>query len=186
MSDSANPVRYEAEGDFALICIDNPPVNASSQAVRAGLLAAMERFAAAPEKVAVIYGAGRTFVAGADITEFGKTPKQPYLPARDRHAGAAGRAVVCVMHGTTLGGGLEIALGAHYRVDADAVRKLGLPEVNLGILPGAGGTQRLPRLCGLLPAAEIITSARRSGPKEALELGIVDAVSEEDAAKSPG
>jgi enoyl-CoA hydratase/carnithine racemase len=81
MTDSANPVRYDVEGEFALICIDNPPVNASSQAVRAGLLAAMERFTDAPEKVAVIYGAGRTFVAGADIKEFGKTPLEPFLPA---------------------------------------------------------------------------------------------------------
>ncbi len=179
MSDSANPVRYEAEGDFALICIDNPPVNASSQAVRAGLLAAMERFATAPEKIAVIYGAGRTFVAGADIKEFGQTPKQPYLPHILDTMERQEKPVVCVLHGTTLGGGLEIALGAHYRVALRGAR-LGLPEVTLGILPGAGGTQRLPRLIGLLPALEIITSARQVGAKEALELGIVDALSEEE------
>jgi 3-hydroxyacyl-CoA dehydrogenase len=179
MSAAASPVRYEVEGEIALVRIDNPPVNASSQAVRAGLLAAMDRFAAAPEKVAVIYAAGRTFVAGADITEFGKTPLEPYLPDVIDAIEAQEKPVVCVLHGTTLGGGLEIALGAHYRVALRDAR-MGLPEVSLGVLPGAGGTQRLPRLIGLMPAADIFTSARQVGAKEAMELGIVDALSEEE------
>ena len=179
MSDSANPVRYDAEGEIALVCIDNPPVNASSQAVRTGLLAAMQRFADAPEKVAVIYGAGRTFVAGADITEFGKTPLEPSLPRVLQAIEGQEKPVVCVVHGTALGGGLEIALAAHYRVALHGAR-VGLPEVTLGVLPGAGGTQRLPRLIGLMPAAEIFTSARQVGAKEAFELGIVDALSEEE------
>jgi len=174
-----NPVSYEPHGEIAVICIDNPPVNAASQAVRAGLVAAFDRFAAGPEKVAVLYGAGRTFVAGADISEFGKPPQEPGLPGVVNHIEARQKPVVCVIHGTALGGGLELALGCHYRVMLRGAR-LGLPEVLLGILPGAGGTQRLPRLTGLLPACEIITSARQVPAEEALELGIVDALSQED------
>ncbi|WP_209426529.1 3-hydroxyacyl-CoA dehydrogenase NAD-binding domain-containing protein [Pararhodobacter sp. SW119] len=179
MTDNANPVRYAAEGKIAVICIDNPPVNACSQPVRAGLMDAMQRFADGPEKVAVIYGAGRTFVAGADIKEFGKPPMDPMLPHLVDTVEQQEKPVVCVLHGTALGGGLELALGAHYRVALRGTR-VGLPEVTLGILPGAGGTQRLPRLIGLLPAAEIFTSARQVGAEEALELGIVDALSEEE------
>ena len=179
MSDSANPVHYEVEGEIALICIDNPPVNALGQDVRAGLDAAMARFAAGPEKVAVIYGAGRTFVAGADIKEFGKPPTEPILPDLVNTIEGQQKPVVCVLHGTALGGGLELALGAHYRVALRSAR-VGLPEVNLGILPGAGGTQRLPRLIGLIEAAEIFTSARQVDAEEALELGIIDALSDEE------
>ena len=179
MSESTNPVRYEVEGAIAVICIDNPPVNAASQAVREGLVAAMARFAEGPEKVAVIHGAGRTFVAGADIKEFGKPPTEPMLPRVVDTVEAQEKPVVCVLHGTALGGGLELALAAHYRVALRSAR-IGLPEVNLGILPGAGGTQRLPRLIGLIPAVEIFTSARQVGAEEALELGIVDALSEEE------
>lgn len=172
-----SPVSYETQGDIAIIRIDNPPVNAASQAVRAGLVAAFDRFATAPEKVAVLYCAGRTFVAGADISEFGKPPLEPKLPAVIAHIEAQEKPVVGVIHGTALGGGLEIAMGCHYRVMQRGAR-LGLPEVLLGILPGAGGTQRLPRLAGLAPAAEIITSARQVPAQEALELGIVDALSD--------
>ncbi|KPQ07879.1 MAG: 3-hydroxyacyl-CoA dehydrogenase [Rhodobacteraceae bacterium HLUCCA12] len=174
MTDS---VSFETQGDIAVIRIDHPPVNAASHAVRAGLVAAFDRFAKGPEKVAVLYGAGRTFVAGADISEFGKTPKEPSLPDVVNHIEAQEKPVVCVIHGTALGGGLEIALGCHYRVMLRGAR-LGLPEVLLGILPGAGGTQRLPRLTGLMPAIEIITSARQVPAQEALELNIVDALSD--------
>jgi len=172
-----SPVTYEIQGDIAVIRIDNPPVNAASHAVRAGLVAAFDRFATAPEKVAVLYGAGRTFVAGADISEFGKPSKAPVLPDVIGHIEGQEKPVVCAIHGTALGGGLEIALGCHYRVMQRNAR-LGLPEVLLGLLPGAGGTQRLPRLTGLLPAAEIFTSARQVGAEEALELGIIDALSD--------
>ncbi|MCC5988030.1 MAG: enoyl-CoA hydratase/isomerase family protein [Pararhodobacter sp.] len=172
-----NPVGYETEGDIALICIDNPPVNAAGQAVRAGIRDAMARFAEGPEKIAVLHAAGRTFIAGADITEFGKPPMPPGLPEVCDLLEAQEKPVVCVIHGTALGGGLEVALGCHYRVMLEGAR-VGLPEVTLGILPGAGGTQRLPRLIGLLPAAEIITSARQVPAAEALELGIVDALSD--------
>ena len=172
-----NPVSYETEGDIALIRIDNPPVNAASQAVRAGISDAMARFAESDEKIAVLYAAGRTFIAGADITEFGKPPQPPGLPDVCDLVEAQEKPVVCVIHGTALGGGLEVALGCHYRVMLQGAR-VGLPEVLLGILPGAGGTQRLPRLIGLLPAAEIITSARQVPASEAHELGIVDALSD--------
>ncbi len=174
-----SPVTYETEGEIALIRIDNPPVNAASQAVRAGIEAAMTRFAEAPEKVAVLYAAGRTFIAGADITEFGKPPQPPGLPQVCDLLESQEKPVVCVIHGTALGGGLEVALGCHYRVMLKSAR-VGLPETLLGILPGAGGTQRLPRLIGLMPAAEIITSARQVPAAEALDLGIVDRLSEDE------
>lgn len=174
-----SPVTYETEGEIALIRIDNPPVNAAGHAVRAGLMAAFEHFAGAPEKVAVLYGGGRTFVAGADISEFGKPPRPPILPNVIALIEGQEKPVVCAIHGTALGGGLEIALGCHYRVIVRGAR-VGLPEVTLGILPGAGGTQRLPRLTGLVAAAEIITSARQVPAEEALELGIVDALSDAD------
>ncbi len=168
-------VTYEAQGEIALICIDNPPVNAASRAVRAGLVEAIEQFEASAQQIGVIYGSGRTFIAGADITEFGKPPAQPYLPDVIARIEGCAKPVICVIHGTALGGGLEVALGAHYRVAVEGAR-LGLPEVTLGLLPGAGGTQRLPRLTGLAAAAEIFTSARQVPATEALTLGIVDRV----------
>lgn len=177
MTDAPSPVRFDQNGEIATICIDNAPVNAASAAVRQGLIEAFDRFAASTARVAVLYGAGRTFVAGADITEFGKPAREPYLPDVINHIEAQEKPVVCAMHGTSLGGGLELALGCHYRVMQTGAR-LGLPEVLLGILPGAGGTQRLPRLAGLVAAAEIFTSARQVSADEALELGIVDALSD--------
>ncbi len=175
-----NPVRYEAHGDIGVIRVDNPPVNATSAAVRQGLVAAAKEFAASSQKVAVLMAEGRTFIAGADIKEFGKTPIEPHLPDAILHIESLEKPVVCVIHGTALGGGFEVALGSHYRVAVKGAR-IGLPEVNLGLIPGAGGTQRLPRLIGLVPACEIFTSARQVGTDECLSLGIVDAVSD----KSP-
>ncbi|GAB4259274.1 MAG: 3-hydroxyacyl-CoA dehydrogenase NAD-binding domain-containing protein [Pararhodobacter sp.] len=171
------PVTYETHGDIGVIRIDNPPVNATSHAVRAGLIAAADAFAASPAKVAVLMAEGRTFVAGADITEFGKPPLEPHLPDVINRIEALEKPVVCVIHGTALGGGFEIALGSHYRVMITGA-KIGLPEVNLGLIPGAGGTQRLPRLIGLVPACEIFTSARQVGAAECLKLGIADALSD--------
>lgn len=168
------PVTCRREGDVALICIDNPPVNATGVAVRAALVAALEQFAGdEAARIAVLYGAGRTFVAGADIREFGKPPMEPLLPDLINQMEALDKPVVCVLHGTALGGGLELAMGAHYRLGLPGL-KVGLPETGLGILPGAGGTQRLPRLTGMQPALEIITSARHIGAQEALSLGIID------------
>lgn len=171
------PVRIRMHDAIAVITIDNPPVNAAGLAVRQGLMAAARQLAAGPARAAVLVGAGRTFIAGADITEFGKPPVEPFLPEVIEALESLPVPLVCVIHGTALGGGLEVALGAHDRVMLrDA--KLGLPEVNLGLIPGAGGTQRLPRLCGLVAAAEIFTSARMVGADEALALGIVDALAD--------
>ena len=175
-----HPVRLDPQGDVALITIDNPPVNATNQAVRAGLMEAVGRLAADPElRGAVLLCAGRTFVAGADIAEFGRPPAAPVL--RDCHAALAGLAkpVVAVLHGTALGGGLELALACHHRV-IDPAGAVGLPEVGLGLIPGAGGTQRLPRLIGAAPALDIITTGRRVSAEEALRLGLVDAIASGD------
>lgn len=171
------PVFYEDRGDIALIRIDNPPVNAAGLAVRQGLVDAAARAAASPARAVVLMAAGRTFIAGADITEFGKPPAEPFLPDVIDIIERLDKPVVCVIHGTALGGGLEVALGAHYRVMLKGAR-LGLPEVNLGLIPGAGGTQRLPRLCGILAAADIFTTARMVPADEALALGIVDAIAD--------
>ena len=177
---TGNVVTLERDGDLAVVTIDNPPVNATGQAVRAGLVAVAATIASDPAiRGAVLLCAGRTFVAGADITEFGKPPLSPSL--RDAY-GALGRLekpVVAVLHGTALGGGLELALACHYRV-IDASGQVGLPEVTLGIIPGAGGTQRLPRLIGAAAALDLITSGRRVGAAEALRLGLVDAIAEGD------
>lgn len=166
-------------GGIAVITIDNPPVNAAGHAVRDGVMTAAERFAGDTEAgVAVIVCAGRTFIAGADIREFGKPMQPPGLPDLVQFIEDLDKPVVCAIHGTALGGGLEVALGCHYRVALDSAR-VGLPEVHLGLLPGAGGTQRLPRLTGVEAAVEIVSSGRHVPAKEALTLGIIDEVSSE-------
>ncbi|GGF05732.1 enoyl-CoA hydratase [Stappia taiwanensis] len=180
------PVRYSVEDGIALIAVDNPPVNALSQAVRAGLDAAIARFAEDGEaRIAVIYGVGRTFIAGADIREFGKPMAEPFLPDVINRIEASEKPVVAALHGTALGGGLEVALGCHYRVIL-ASGRVGLPEVTLGILPGAGGTQRLPRLSGAEAALDLITSGRQVGAQEADWLNIVDYVAEGEDARAAG
>lgn len=180
------PVRYSVEDGIALIEVDNPPVNALSQAVRAGLDRAIARFAEDGEaRIAVIYGAGRTFIAGADIREFGKPMAEPFLPDVINRIEASEKPVVAALHGTALGGGLEVALGCHYRVILESGR-VGLPEVTLGILPGAGGTQRLPRLSGAEAALDLITSGRQLGAQEADRLNIVDYVAEGDDVRAAG
>ncbi|HAE48219.1 MAG TPA: 3-hydroxyacyl-CoA dehydrogenase, partial [Tistrella mobilis] len=134
-------VRYERQGDVGVITVDNPPVNALSQHVRQGLLDCLAEGLADDEaKALVLVGAGRTFIAGADIREFGKPLAEPDLNGVISTYENATKPVVAAIHGTALGGGLEVALGCHYRV-AVAQGKVGLPEVKLGILPGAGGTQ---------------------------------------------
>ena len=167
-------VSIEKHGDTALICIDNPPVNATGQAVRQGLDDAVAQLDADPAvKAIAIYGAGRTFVAGADIKEFGKPPQPPALPEVYDRIEACDTPVVTVMHGTALGGGLELALATHARVGIDGLR-VGLPEVALGLLPGAGGTQRLPRLTGIPFALDACLSGRHVPAQEALEAGVID------------
>ncbi|ODT61099.1 MULTISPECIES: FAD-dependent oxidoreductase [Paracoccus] len=174
------PVTYARQGRIGLITIDNPPVNATGQAVRAGLMEAARAFAADDQaQAAVILCAGRTWVAGADISEFGRPPQQPFLPDVITAIEALEKPVVAAIHGTALGGGLELALGCHARISAPSAR-MGLPEVTLGLLPGAGGTQRLPRLTGLAPALDIITSARQIPAAQALELGLIDALATGD------
>ncbi|WP_370400253.1 3-hydroxyacyl-CoA dehydrogenase NAD-binding domain-containing protein [Sulfitobacter sp. JB4-11] len=171
---------YSRHGDIAVLRIQNPPVNALSQSVRQGLAEAMDRAEAEDGVRAVlIVGDGRAFIAGADITEFGKPPMEPNLPDLCTRIEASPLLVVASMHGVSLGGGLEVALGCHYRV-AQPTARVGLPEVHLGILPGAGGTQRLPRVTGAQAAVEAITTGRHIKAPEALELGIIDKIEEGD------
>ncbi|HEV7254041.1 MAG TPA: 3-hydroxyacyl-CoA dehydrogenase NAD-binding domain-containing protein [Mesorhizobium sp.] len=174
------PVSLEREDRVALLIIDNPPVNAASQAVRAGLV---ERLAQANAdetiRAVVLACRGQTFVAGADIKEFGQPPQEPFLPDVVQAIEDSDKPVVAALHGTALGGGFELALAAHARV-ADRAAQLGLPEVKLGIVPGAGGTQRLPRLAGVPAAVELVSSGRRIGAAEALKLGAIDRIAESD------
>ena len=171
-------VRLERDGDLAILVIDNPPVNALGQAVRAGLAEGIAAAEADPQVRAIILrAAGRTFPAGADITEFGKPPVEPGLPEVCNRIEACTKPVIAAIHGTALGGGLELALAAHWRVAAASAR-LGLPEVTLGILPGAGGTQRTPRLIGAAQALEMMISGKPVGAAQALATGLLDAVTE--------
>ncbi|QUJ76688.1 enoyl-CoA hydratase/isomerase family protein [Sulfitobacter albidus] len=175
------PVTYSTHGAIAVLRIDNPPVNALSQAVRQGLSDGMDRAEADADVAAiVICGGGRAFIAGADISEFGKPPMQPHLPELCTRIEASPKLVVAAMHGVSLGGGLEVALGCHYRVAQPSAR-VGLPEVHLGLIPGAGGTQRLPRLTGAEKAVEAITTGRHIKAPEALELGIIDRIEDGDS-----
>ncbi|RJG02597.1 3-hydroxyacyl-CoA dehydrogenase NAD-binding domain-containing protein [Noviherbaspirillum sedimenti] len=173
-------VRLERHGEIAAIIIDNPPVNAGSREVRCGLLDAIYMVAAEDAiKAAVLIGAGSTFVAGSDIREFGKPLEEPQLPLVLAAIEACPKPVVAAIHGAALGGGFELALACDARVMLpDAV--VGLPEVTLGMIPGAGGTQRTPRLVGVAAAIEIICSGRRIKAAEAVSLGLVDAVIEGD------
>ncbi len=164
------------DGDIGIVTIDSPPVNALSADVRDGLAAAMAAAVADPAvKAIVLICAGRTFIAGADISEFGKPPRGASLPAVQAAIEDSPKPVVAAIHGTALGGGLEVALVAHYRV-AVAAAKFGLPEVKLGLLPGAGGTQRLPRVVGAKAALEMVTSGKQLSAKAALASGLVDAI----------
>jgi 3-hydroxyacyl-CoA dehydrogenase len=168
------------EGGVAVITIDNPPVNAMKYEVRVGLLDLVSRaIGDAGISAVVITCAGRTFVAGADITEFGKPPRPPTGISVIETIEAGGKPVIAAMHGTPLGGGLELALGCHFRVAAPDTR-LGLPEIKLGIIPGAGGTQRLPRLVGMDKAMAMILSGEPIPARDALEAGLVDEIIEGD------
>ena len=177
---SINPVAdYAVEGDVAIVTINNPPVNALSRDVRAGLKLAVEKAEADPAvKATVILCAGRTFIAGADITEFGKPPSAPYLPDVLDTIENATKPVVAALHGTALGGGFEVALTAHYRIAVPSAR-CGLPEIKLGLIPGAGGTQRLPRLVGVEKALEVVLSGTPFSARDAKDWGVVDALAEE-------
>ncbi|RWO96855.1 MAG: 3-hydroxyacyl-CoA dehydrogenase [Mesorhizobium sp.] len=172
-------VSVTKDGRIAVVTIDNPPVNALSFHVREPLMQALVSLRDEPDVAAIVIAcAGRTFVAGADITEFGKPVQQPDPRAIIAVLETIAKPTVAAIHGTALGGGLELALGCHFRV-ADAGAKLGLPEVKLGLLPGGGGTVRLPRLVGALKALGMIVSGTPIDATEALAAGLVDAVFED-------
>jgi 3-hydroxyacyl-CoA dehydrogenase len=170
---SNDPVSYELAGDIGIIRIANPPVNALSHAVRAGIADALAEAAADASAAVLLLCTGRTFIAGADITEFGKPMQDPSLPEVITLLESHPQPVVAALHGTALGGGLEVAMAAHYRC-AVASAKLGLPEVKLGLLPGAGGTQRLPRLVGVKKALDMITGGAPISATQAKADGLVD------------
>jgi 3-hydroxyacyl-CoA dehydrogenase len=179
-------VTYNREGAIGVITVNYPPVNALSHAVRSGLVAALgqgQEDSAA--KVLLLVCEGRTFIAGADIREFGKPMQEPGLPEVMNHYENCNKPVIAAIQGTALGGGLETALACHYRIALSSAR-IGLPEVKLGLLPGAGGTQRLPRLTGARKALEMITTGDFVDARDALELGIVDAVDDGSDIRSAG
>jgi 3-hydroxyacyl-CoA dehydrogenase len=170
---------YALEGDVGVITLNSPPVNALSAAVRDGLAGGMEKAIADPgAKAIVLICEGRTFIAGADITEFGGAQKGASLYAVQDAIEGAPKPAVAAIHGTALGGGLEVALACHYRVAVPSAR-CGLPEVNLGLLPGAGGTQRLPRIVGVQKALEMVTSGQHVPAAQCLAMGLIDEVVEE-------
>jgi 3-hydroxyacyl-CoA dehydrogenase len=171
-------VSAHREGAIAVITVDNPPVNALSHAVREGVVREV-RSAQEDDTVRaiVLICAGRTFMAGADIREFGQPVKDPWLPKMLEVIDQCPRLTVAAVHGTALGGGLETALACNYRI-ADAHAKVGLPEVLLGLLPGAGGTQRLPRLAGAQKALDMMLNGKPIGAADALACGIVDRITE--------
>lgn len=173
-------VTIAKQGEIAVVTIDNPPVNAMSFHVREPLMRAFESLRDDASVAGIVVAcAGRTFVAGADITEFGKPMQRPDLRDLIATLEKIEKPTVAAIHGTALGGGLELALGCHFRV-ADKSAKIGLPEVKLGLLPGAGGTIRLPKLIGAVKALKIIVSGVPIGMKEALAGGAVDAVYDAD------
>ncbi len=169
-------VKLERHDVIAIVTVDSPPVNALSAAVRRGIFESIKTAAADPQVQAIVLTcAGRTFIAGADITEFGKPPQPPGLGEVIAEMENCKKPVIAAIHGTALGGGLETALGAHFRV-AVKDAKLGLPEVKLGLLPGAGGTQRLPRAVGPELAVKMIVGGNPIGAAEALKAGLIDEI----------
>ena len=169
-------VSYRLEGDIGVIGVDYPPVNALGQGVREGLVNCLRQGLEDDQaKALVVIGEGRTFPAGADIREFGKPPAGPALPDVINEYESSDKLVIAAIHGTALGGGLEVALGCDYRVALESA-KVGLPEVKLGLLPGAGGTQRLPRLVGAKAALDMIVGGNPVKAKDAFKVGIVDEV----------
>jgi 3-hydroxyacyl-CoA dehydrogenase len=172
--------RFEKRGNVGIIWVNNPPVNAISVGVRAAIIDGVAKLALDPElKIGVLACEGRTFMAGADITEFGKPPLSPSLHEAINAVESSVKPIVAAIHGTAFGGGLEVALGCQYRV-AIAGAKVGLPEVKLGLLPGAGGTQRLPRLVGIEAALGIIVSGDPVPATQAAKAGVIDKIVEGD------
>ena len=179
-------VTYNREGAVGVITVNYPPVHALGHAVRSGIKNAVQQGRDdADAKALLIVAEGRTFMAGADIREFGKPMQEPGLPEVVNFVEASDKPVVAAIHGTALGGGLEVALGCHYRIAVPSA-KVGLPEVKLGLLPGAGGTQRLPRLTGAQKALEMITSGDFVAAKDAQAAGIIDEVASSEDVKAAG
>jgi 3-hydroxyacyl-CoA dehydrogenase len=180
----SSSVYTERHDDVLVIVADNPPVNALGIVVREGLIAGIkEALADDSIKAVVLRCDGRTFFAGADITEFTKAPMEPSLPNVIDTIEASAKPVIAAIHGTALGGGCEITLGCHYRIAVPSA-KIGTPEVKLGLLPGAGGTQRLPRVAGIETAVEMCATGTPIGAERALEIGLIDRLSGEDSLAS--
>jgi 3-hydroxyacyl-CoA dehydrogenase len=175
-----NPVTdLTNDGEIAVVTLNSPPVNALSANVRDGLVGAFQQAKADPSvKAIVLICEGKTFIAGADISEFGSQMKGASLFDVQKEIEESPKPVVAAIHGTALGGGLEVALCAHYRVAVPSAR-CGLPEVNIGLLPGAGGTQRLPRIAGVEKALEMVTSGQHVPAKQCLDMGLVDELAPE-------
>lgn len=179
-----SPITTTRDGDVLIVVSNNPPVNALGAAVRTGLDAAIDEAAADDSiKAVVIACDGQTFFAGADITEFGKPPVEPLLPTLVDKIEASEKPVIAAIHGTALGGGCEVALACHYRIAVPSA-KLGVPEVKLGLLPGAGGTQRLPRVAGVELALEMTAKGDPIPAKKALDAGLVDRLAGEDSLRA--
>mgnify|MGYP001372673027 FL=1 len=171
----------EKEENISIITLNSPPVNALSAPVREGLHKGINEASNDKEiEAIIIICEGRTFIAGADISEFGKEPKGPSLFEVQEFIENSNKPVIAAIHGTALGGGLEVALTCHYRIAVPSA-KCGLPEVNLGLLPGAGGTQRLPRVVGVEKALQMVTSGQHVPAEQCLEMGLVDEISNEDS-----
>ena len=171
-----NIVLTEIKENIAVVTIDNPPVNALSHAVRSGVSDAIQELCKDTSvKAIILICVGRTFCAGADISEFGKPPLSPSLSNLMAKMDQINKPLIAAIHGTALGGGFELALCCHYRIMIEGA-KVGLPEVNLGLIPGAGGTQRLPRLIGVAAALEMITSGKPISARKAFEVGVVDRI----------
>ncbi len=174
MTELSKTVSLERRGEIALLWTDNPPVNAINQSVRVGLFKGLGEVARdSAIKAAIIICRGSSFFSGADITEFGQPEEPPNWLDLDRAMDLSNKPIVAAIHTRAFGGGLETALACQYRV-ADKAAVFAFPEVGLGVIPGGGGTQRFPRLCGFEAALDIITSARVFGVEEALKLGVVD------------
>lgn len=177
---ASNGVSYDVKDGVAVLVLDNPPVNALSHQVRIALRDGVERALQDDSADALVIAcAGRTFFAGADVKELGRPIEPPLLGDVMTAFEAASKPIICAMHGTPLGGGLEIALAAHFRVAVPSTH-MGLPEADLGLLPGAGGTQRLPRMIGVGAALDMIALSQKITAEKALELGVIDAVVRED------
>jgi 3-hydroxyacyl-CoA dehydrogenase len=176
-------VSYSANQRIGTILIESPPVNALSQRVRSGILDALQVASKDDTEIVILRCEGRTFIAGADISEFGKPPQDPTLATVFEALESCPKPILAAIHGTALGGGLELALCCDYRLAIETA-KVGLPEVNLGLLPGGGGTQRLPRLTGHRIAIDMITSGRPLSASDAQVAGILDAVSSDDLSQA--